>query len=200
MTQKEQIKVLEQFAKQKNIPFYSCSQKKYNVPNVALRYIASRYVIYDLSKIYKGLYFIFYDSSTGGTYNSSGWGDTYCGLFMEITDFNYNVTIKERQWFDKFSFQKRYLTGNANLDKRISIHTDSRKIDHTFFRERKVHYLNDMMKKINPLKVETEVDSWNIIPELDHKTLISLTLNRWITDSSKIKWFIINGCKYLLEE
>jgi len=200
MTQEEIIKKLEQFATQKNVPFYSCSEKKYNIPNRARRYIASRYVIYDLSKVENGLYFIFYDSSTGGTYRSSAWGDTFCGLFKEIENFNFNVTIQKRHWLDKLSFQKRYLTGNRHLDKTITIHTDSKKIDHAFHSEKKVHQFNSLMKTINPIKVETEVEAWNIVPALDHKTLISLTLNHWLTDFSKIERFIVNGCKYLLEK
>lgn len=200
MTQEKIVKKLEQFAIQKNIPFYSCFDEKYKIPKLARRYIAARYVIYDLNKINKGLYFIFYDSSTGGTYKSSGWGNTYCGLFKEIENFNFNVTIRERQWLDKLSFQKRYLTHNRDLDETLSIYTDSKKNNHAFHCEKKLHQLKGMMKIINPIQVETEVEAWNIVPALDKKTLISLTLNQWLTDGSKIEWFIANGCKYLLEE
>ena len=86
MSQEFEIKKAEEFAIFKKIPFYSCSKDEYNLPKLAYRYIASRYVIYDLSMIYKGLYFIFYDSSTV-SYRS--WGSTFCGLFMEIQDFDF---------------------------------------------------------------------------------------------------------------
>lgn len=200
MTQEETVKKLEQFAIKNNILFYSCFDEKHKLPELARRYIATRYVIYDLSKIHKGLYFLFYDSGTGGTYRSSGWGNTYCGLFKEIDNFNSNVTIKERHWLDNLNFQKRYLTNNRELDKTLSIFTDSKKNNHAIVREKKLNQLKGLMKTISPLKVETEVESWNIIPALDQKTLISLRVNRWLTDSSKIKWFLENGCNYLLEE
>ena len=201
MTQEEfDVKKLEQFALQNNIPFYSCFNKQHSLPKLARRYIAARYVIYDLSKVSKGLYFLFYCSSTGGTRKSSGWGDTYCGLFKEIENFDYNVTIRERQWLDKLSFQKRYLTGNRNLDEGLSIFVDSKRINHAILREKNLRQFTSLMKRINPLKVETEIEAWNIIPELDQKTIISLRLNHWLTDSSKINWFIANGSKYLLEE
>ena len=199
MTQREIYKTLEQFAQQRHITFYSSSEKKFNIPNRARRYIASRYVIYDLCKIAEGLYFIFYDSSTGGTYNSGPWGVTYCGLFKEIKDFDYNVIIKERQWPDTLSMSKRIKTGNKLLDESISILSDSRKIDHNFHSEKKVHELHRLMHQLNPLKVETEVEAWNIVPDLDHKTLISVTLNYWLFDHSKLKEFIEKSCRYLLE-
>ncbi|MCU4176117.1 hypothetical protein [Carboxylicivirga sp. N1Y90] len=200
MTQEEIIKKLEQIAKQKDVPFYSSSEVKYKIPNLARRYIAARYVIYDLRMVENGLYFIFYDSSTGGTYRSSAWGETFCGLFMAIDDFNSNVTIKKRQWIDRLSVRRRYLTGNRLLDQAITIHSDSKSINQNFLKEKKIEFLNKMMRKINPIKVETEVDSWNIVPELDHKTVISISVNRWLTSSNQIEWFVVNACKYLLEE
>ncbi len=116
MEQEEMVKRLEQFASQNNIPFYSCFNRQHKLPKLARRYIAARYVIYDLSKIQEGLYFLFYDSSTGGTHRSSGWGDTYCGLFKKMEGFNANVIIKERYWLNSLSFKKRHLSGHHDID------------------------------------------------------------------------------------
>ena len=201
MTQEEiDVKKLEQFAIKNKIPFYSCFNKQHSLPKIARRYIAARYVIYDLSHIQDGLYFLFYSSSTGGTHRSSGWGDTYCGLFRTINDFSANVTIKERHWLDKLNFQKRVLTGNRHLDESLSIFTDTANIDHDFLRTEKFRQLKSIMKTFNPIKVETEVDAWQIIPALDKKTIISLRMNRWLTDHYKIDQFILKGSKYLMEE
>ena len=41
MTQEEIVENLEQFAIQKNIPFYSCFNQKFNIPNLARRYIGT---------------------------------------------------------------------------------------------------------------------------------------------------------------
>jgi len=200
MEQEEMVKKLEHFAKQNRIPFYSCFNHEHKLPKLARRYIAARYVIYDLSKLHEGLYFLFYDSSTGGNHQHSGWGDTFCGLFKEIDSFNANVTIKERHWLDKLSFKNRHVTGNHHLDNSLSIYADKKLDNHDFLTVKKLRHFMDMKKKLSPIKVETEVDAWNIIPELDQKTLLSISVNHWLTDSSKIRWFITNGSKYLLDE
>lgn len=57
MEQEEMVKRLEQFASQNNIPFYSCFNRQHKLPKLARRYIAARYVIYDLSKIQEGALF-----------------------------------------------------------------------------------------------------------------------------------------------
>jgi len=200
MEQEEMVKRLEQFASQNRIPFYSCFNKQHKLPNLARRYIAARYVIYDLSKIQEGLYFLFYDSSTGGAHGRSGWGDTYCGLFKELEGLNVNVAIKERHWLDGLSFKKRYISGHHDIDSRLSILSDSKLSEHNFLSVKKLRHFLNMKTSMPSLRVETEVEAWNIIPELDQKTLLSIRVSHWLMDSSKINWFIANACKYMLDE
>jgi len=200
MEQEEMVKKLEQFASRNRIPFYSCFNKQRKLPNLARRYIAARYVIYDLNQIQEGLYFLFYDSSTGGAHGRSGWGDTFCGLYSEIEGFNANVIIKERLWLDGLSFKKRHFSGKHDIDKRLSILSDSKLSKHDFLSVKKLRHFMDMKTSMPALRVETEVEAWNIIPELDQKTLLSIRVSHWLIDSSKIKWFIENACKYLLDE
>lgn len=196
MSQEFEIKKAEEFAILKKIPFYSCSKDEYNLPKLAYRYIASRYVIYDLSMIYKGLYFIFYDSSTV-SYRS--WGSTFCGLFMEIQDFDFNITISERVWIDKFSFRKRLLTGDRVLDNLITINTNLNQCNHPFLSEKKLHQLTQLIEHLKTFQMEVEVNAWNIVPELEYKTIISLTVNRWLTNFNDIHFIITEGSKYFFE-
>ncbi|MDA3910659.1 MAG: hypothetical protein PF448_04790 [Bacteroidales bacterium] len=200
MTQEAIIKSLEQFAVQRNLPFFSSSEKQYNIPNRPIRYVASRYVIYDLSKVHQGLYFIFHDPSTGGTYANSGWGSAYCGIYKTIDDFSFDsFTIRARERMDKFSFKRRYQTGDPYLDKKLSIYTKARRIDLTFHSEKKMYQLLQIMQTLPTLQVKTEVDAWNIVPALDHQNLISLKVNNWLVDYAVIEKFILNACEYLLK-
>ncbi len=196
MSQEFEIKKAEEFAIFKKIPFYSCSKDEYNLPKLAYRYIASRYVIYDLSMIYKGLYFIFYDSST---VSFRSWGSTYCGLFMEIKDIYDNVTIKDKVWYDQFSFRNRVLTGDHLLDHLITINTNLDLYNHPFLSEKKLYQLTQLIEHLKPFQMDVEVNAWNIVPELEYKTIISLTVNRWLTNFNDIHFLITEGSKYFFE-
>lgn len=113
--------------------------------------------------------------------------------------FNADVIIKERYWLDSLSFKKRHLSGHHDIDSRLSIHSDSKLSKYDFLSVKKLHHFLDMKTSMPALRMEIELEAWNIIPELDQKTLLSIRVSHWLTDSSKIKWFIANGCKYLLD-
>jgi hypothetical protein len=199
MTQEAIIKQLEQFAVQRNIPFYSSSEKQYNLPKRPIRYVSSRYVIFDLGMVHQGLYFIFHDPSTGGSYTNSGWGSPYCGLYKTIDDFPFNLTIKARERMDKFSFKRRYITGYPYLDKKLSIYTKVISVNQPFSSEKKLHQLLQIMQTLPTLQVITEVGAWNIIPALDHQNLISLKMNNWVSNYATLEKFILSGCDYLIK-
>lgn len=197
MSQEEDIQRIEAFALLKKIPFFSCSKKEYNLPKLANRYIASRYVIFDLSMIYPCLYFIFYDSSTGSSYRC--WGNTFCGLFMEIKDIDANITITERDWTDIFSLKERVLTGDPLIDNQITINTNHNPNNHILLSEFKLRQLTQLMEVLKPFQMEVEVNAWNIVPELEQKTVVSLTVNRWLTNEEDIHFLITEGSKYFFE-
>ncbi len=193
MNQEEKLQTLENFARKKGMSFYSCSEKKYNIPNLNQRFRASRYVIFDLQSEIEGLYFIFYDSSTGyrGSYS------IYCGLFKEISDFKSNVQIVRRDWLDKLSFKKRYLSGDRYLDNNITIYAKPSNIDSSILSRDKLNEFVSLSNSIKPLCLETKLESMNIVPYLDGKNLISLTTSYWELDEQKLQGFINIGSDFL---
>lgn len=196
MGQQKDIIELERYALRSGIPYYSSSAPKYYIPGIAESELPSRYVIFDLSMYYQGLYFIFYDSTTG--FRHSG-GYSYCGLFKEIPDCKHSVTINRRDLIDRLSFKKRYLLGNKKLDKYLNVSTSAYSIDDKIFSRKRLEDYYNLSKEINYLIFKSEPDSPNILPQLNKRDLVSLTTTIWLTDLEKLNTFIRKGSIFISE-
>ena len=195
MTQEANIKRLEKYAISRKIAFYSTSDEKYYLPKQFEYYRSARYVIYDLQDIVQGIYFIFYDSTTGYTNT----GITYCGLFKEIPDCSNTITIRRRDFLDKFSLKKRYLTGNKYLNDKVTILSNTNRIDENILTNKRIEDYISLSYEIKYLMLKTEVKANNILPCFDGKNLISIATTNWIIDHNILDIFITNGCRFLNE-
>lgn len=85
------------------------------------------------------------------------------------------------------------------LDNLLTINTNLNQCNHLFLTEKKILQLTHLMNVLKPLQMEVEVNAWNIVPELEQKTIISLKLNRWLTNEEDIHFLISEGSKYFFE-
>jgi len=189
MSEKTSIEILIDFAEERNIPYFTKKKSKDFVFITNERYSSSKFIVYKLDKFYPGLYFIFSDSFSAKIGSKS----TYCGIFKEFPEYIGNVKIIKRDWFDSFSFSKRYTTGDKYIDKNITIQAEYNNLNNSLTNTKNIEDFIELANKVTPISLEIMKDSISVIPELHGKNLISITTNRWILDYDELDILINKG-------
>lgn len=193
MSEMSSIELLESYAKERGIKYYSSNISKDNKIDAGERYSATKYVVFVLDQISPELYLIFSDSF-GST---AGMQSTYCGLFREFPRYYDDVKIIKRDWLDFFSSRKRFITGDNFVDKKVTIFYKNARLNHSLSAPNNIKDFLSLSKEIFPIMIEVEKDSRSVVKELNGKNLISLTTNKWLLEFEEIDTFIDKGSKLL---
>lgn len=189
MSEKTSIERLIEFAKERNIPYFTKEKSKDFVFITNERYSSSKFLVYKLDKFYPGLYFIFSDSFSAKIGSKS----TYCGIFKEFPEYIGNVKMIKRDWFDCLSLSKRYTTGDKYIDKKVTIQSEYYNLNNSLTNTKNIKDFIKLANKVTPISLEIINDYISIIPELNEKNIISLTSNRWILDYNELDILINEG-------
>jgi len=193
MTETTSIQLLENFANKKGIKHYSSSNRKDHLLITGDRFLATKYVVFDFNEVKKDLYFIFYDSFSPKAYTSK----SYCGFFQKITNCKHEIKIIKRDWFDMFSFKKRYKTGFDSIDKKVSIFTSSKETNPTFVNSKTITEFLQVAKTVMPLELITIHNSQSVIPELVGNDFVAIQTNKWILNLKELDAFLTKGAEFM---
>ncbi|RLD45505.1 MAG: hypothetical protein DRI89_00745 [Bacteroidetes bacterium] len=193
MKEKSSIEILEDFAKRKEIRFYTNSSVKNNFLSPSKRFSSVKFIVFDLGKVSKNLFFIFYDSFATKAQTSK----TYSGLFMRTLKCKDKIKIMKRDWFDVISFKKRLKTGDPFIDKHLTIFSESDVVNTTLIHSKNMREFIQITEKIMPLELMTFQSSMSIVPELHGNDFIALRTNTWILDEKLLEYFMAKGSELL---
>ena len=189
MKEKSSIEILEGFAKQKKIRFYTNTSTKNNFLSPNERFSSVKFIVFILDKIGKNLFFIFYDSYSTKAQTSK----TYSGLFMRMANCKGKIKVMKRDWFDLLSFRKRLKTGNHFIGQHLTIFSKSNEVNTALMNSKNMRAFFQMAKEIMALELLTFQDSMSVVPELHGNDIIALRTNSWVLDKKLLEYFIEKG-------
>lgn len=187
------MELIESYAKDRGIKYYTSNSSKDNILIATERYSSTKYIVFFLDNISPDLYLIFFDSFS----SKMGSKSIYCGLFKEYKHYNADVKIIKRDWFDMFSSKKRFLTGDSYVDKKVTIFHKNARLNHSLASPNNIKDFLLLSKEVFPIMIEVEKDSRSIVKELNRKNLISITTNKWLFDFTEIDALINKGSKLI---
>jgi len=189
MKEKSTNEILSEFAKQKDLKFYTNSSiKKFHLSNNE-RFASSKFVVFDLQDQDKNTFFVFFDDYASKAFTSN----TFCGIFKLTKKCKSEMNILKRDWFDLLSFNKRIKTGSSFIDKNVTVFSEEKDLDSSILNTGLIKKYLEMSKRIMPLEIATIKNSASVVPELNGKDLLSLTTNSWIYDPKELEFFIEQG-------